>query len=109
MLSGSNVACTCLVDFGRNYDRKMELHLDDLDANQLMEKSRSAEAESDGGWRQEAFVKQLAALDQVDIIISLFCRRYMNMFQATYIYLGTWPNFLMLPPFSCAHRDYIPS
>ncbi len=43
----------------------MELHLDDLDANQLMEKARSDEAESDGGWRQEAFVQHLASLDQV--------------------------------------------
>ncbi len=43
----------------------MELHLDDLDANQLMEKAKSDEAESDGGWRQEAFVQQLASLDQV--------------------------------------------
>ncbi len=45
----------------------MELHLDDLDANQLMEKAKSVEAESDCGWRQEAFVQQLASLDQVDM------------------------------------------
>jgi hypothetical protein len=70
MLSGSNVmskeAAEILGNFSRNYDRKMELHLDDLDAVQLMEKARSDEAESDGGWRQEAFVQQLASLDQVN-------------------------------------------
>lgn len=58
-------AAGILRNFARSYDRRVELHLDELGPEELMEKSRSEEAASDGSWKREAYVQHLASLEEV--------------------------------------------
>ena len=54
-----------LQNFSRNFDRKIELHLEELGPEELMLKSKSEVATLDGGWRREAYVQHLASLNPV--------------------------------------------
>jgi hypothetical protein len=70
-----------LTAFARNYDRKMELHLESLGVGELVDAAKTDLAGSDGGWRREAYVQRLADLDEVCADIEIWPPR------CTYFYL----------------------